>query len=106
MIGLPPGARVWLAAGVTDLRNGFDGLAKIVKASLAEDPQFKVRMGFYPVDQLGCEQLPLPVFVNGERPPCPTMAPEVGQHTDEVLSRVLGKSAAELEKLHKSGILG
>ena len=38
MIGLPPGARVWLAAGVTDMRNGFDGLAKIVKASLAEDP--------------------------------------------------------------------
>ena len=38
MIGLPAGARVWLAAGVTDMRNGFDGLAKIVKAGLAEDP--------------------------------------------------------------------
>jgi transposase len=38
MIGLPPGARVWLAAGVTDMRNGFDGLAAIVKAALAEDP--------------------------------------------------------------------
>lgn len=38
MIGLPPGARVWLAAGVTDLRKGFDGLAAIVKATLAEDP--------------------------------------------------------------------
>ena len=38
MIGLPLGARVWLAAGVTDLRKGFDGLAAIVKATLAEDP--------------------------------------------------------------------
>lgn len=38
MIGLPPGARVWLAAGVTDLRKGFDGLAALVKATLAEDP--------------------------------------------------------------------
>ena len=38
MIGLPVGARVWLAAGVTDLRKGFDGLAAIVKATLAEDP--------------------------------------------------------------------
>ena len=38
MIGLPLGARVWLAAGVTDMRNGFDGLAAIVKATLAEDP--------------------------------------------------------------------
>ena len=74
--------------------------------SLADDPQFKVRMGFYPADKLGAEQLPLPVFVNGERPPCPTMAPEVGQHTDEVLARLLGKSASEIEKLHKSGVLG
>jgi len=38
MIGLPSGSRVWLAAGVTDLRKGFDGLAAIVKATLAEDP--------------------------------------------------------------------
>ena len=26
MIGLPPGVRMWLACGVMDLRNGFDGL--------------------------------------------------------------------------------
>jgi transposase len=38
MIGLPPGARVWLAAGVTDMRKGFDGLAASVKAALADDP--------------------------------------------------------------------
>ena len=76
------------------------------QTSLADDPQFKARMGFYPIDKLGCEQLPLPVFVNGQKPPCPTMAPEVGQHTDEVLGRVLGKSASELEKLRKSGVFG
>ena len=38
MIGLPPGAHVWLAAGATDMRNGFDGLAAIVKTALSEDP--------------------------------------------------------------------
>ncbi|MEZ4331449.1 MAG: CoA transferase [Myxococcota bacterium] len=76
------------------------------QASLADDPQFKARLGFYPSEQVGCEQLPLPVYVDGAKPPCPTMAPEVGQHTDEVLGRVLGKSAAELEKLHKAGALG
>ena len=27
MIGLPAGTRVWLAAGRTDMRKGFDGLA-------------------------------------------------------------------------------
>jgi transposase len=38
MIALPLGARVWLAAGVTDMRKGFDGLAALVKSTLAEDP--------------------------------------------------------------------
>jgi len=38
MIALPAGARVWLAAGATDLRKGFDGLAGLVQTQLAEDP--------------------------------------------------------------------
>lgn len=38
MIGLPTGTRVWLAAGVTDMRRGFDGLAAIVQDKLQEDP--------------------------------------------------------------------
>ena len=38
MIGLPAGTRVWLAAGVTDMRRGFDGLAAIVQSKPAEDP--------------------------------------------------------------------
>lgn len=38
MIGLPAGTRVWLAAGVTDMRRGFDGLAAIVQNKLQEDP--------------------------------------------------------------------
>lgn len=38
MIALPPGARIWLACGVTDLRRGFDGLAALVRTQLAADP--------------------------------------------------------------------
>jgi transposase len=38
MIGLPGGARIWIACGVTDLRNGFDGLAGLVQTQLTEDP--------------------------------------------------------------------
>lgn len=38
MIAIPAGARIWLAAGVTDLRRGFDGLAALVQTQLAEDP--------------------------------------------------------------------
>jgi transposase len=38
MIGLPTGSRIWLAAGVTDLRRGMDGLASLVQTALQEDP--------------------------------------------------------------------
>jgi transposase len=38
MIGLPPGTRIWSAAGVTDMRKGFDGLAARVQETLAENP--------------------------------------------------------------------
>jgi len=30
MIGLPAGTRIWIAAGVTDLRRGFTGLSGMV----------------------------------------------------------------------------
>ena len=38
MIALPPGVQVWLAAGATDMRKGFDGLAGLVQTQLLEDP--------------------------------------------------------------------
>jgi len=38
MIGLPLGTRVWLAAGVTDMRKGMEGLAALVQTTLAENP--------------------------------------------------------------------
>ena len=38
MIGLPAGTRIWLAAGITDMRRGFDGLAAIVQQHLVADP--------------------------------------------------------------------
>jgi transposase len=38
MIGLPAGARVWLAAGHTDMRKGFDGLVAVAQGVLLQDP--------------------------------------------------------------------
>jgi transposase len=38
MIGWPAGTRIWIVAGVTDLRRGFVGLAGLVQTALAEDP--------------------------------------------------------------------
>jgi transposase len=38
MIALPAGVRVWLAAGPTDMRRGFDGLSRLVQEVLGQDP--------------------------------------------------------------------
>lgn len=38
MIGLPGAARIWIVAGVTDLRKGFDGLCALVQHQLNESP--------------------------------------------------------------------
>jgi transposase len=38
MIGLAAGTRIWIAAGVTDLRRGFTGLSGMVQTALKENP--------------------------------------------------------------------
>jgi transposase len=38
MFGPPPGTRVYLACGATDMRKGFDGLAAQVQTVLSQDP--------------------------------------------------------------------
>ena len=38
MIQLPTGTKIWVAAGVTDMRRGFDGLSAQVQTVLLEQP--------------------------------------------------------------------
>ena len=38
MIGLPANTRVWIVAGHTDMRKGFDGLAALAQTALANSP--------------------------------------------------------------------
>jgi transposase len=38
MIGLAAGTRIWIVAGVTDLRRGFVGLSGMVQTALEENP--------------------------------------------------------------------
>ncbi|MDA1393484.1 IS66 family insertion sequence element accessory protein TnpB, partial [Klebsiella pneumoniae] len=35
---LPTGTKIWLVAGITDMRNGFNGLAAKVQTMLKDDP--------------------------------------------------------------------
>jgi crotonobetainyl-CoA:carnitine CoA-transferase CaiB-like acyl-CoA transferase len=75
-------------------------------ANIGDDPQFQARMGFYPSEAVGCEQLPLPVYVDGSLPPVPTMAPTVGEHNDNVMTDVLGLSADDIQALKDTGAFG
>ncbi|WP_144786864.1 IS66 family insertion sequence element accessory protein TnpB [Escherichia coli] len=34
----PSGTKIWLVAGITDMRNGFNGLAAKVQTTLKDDP--------------------------------------------------------------------
>ena len=74
--------------------------------TLADDPQFRHRLPFYPSDVLGAEQLPSPIKLIGETLPVPTRAPTVGQHTDEVLRDVAGYDDARVAALRAAGALG
>ena len=38
MIGLAAGTRIWIVAGVTDMRRGFVGLSGMVQTALEENP--------------------------------------------------------------------
>jgi transposase len=38
LIDLKPGTRIWIAAGFTDLRRGFQGLSSIVETVLEQAP--------------------------------------------------------------------
>ena len=75
-------------------------------ANIGDDPQFQARMGFYPIDAVGCEQLPLPVFVDGEAIPPPSMAPTVGEHNDDVMADLLGLDAEAIAALRGTGAFG
>ena len=38
MLAVPSGACVWIAAGVTDMRKGFNSLAALCESQLQQDP--------------------------------------------------------------------
>ncbi len=71
--------------------------------TLADDPQFQDRLGFLPAVDHGADMLPSPIKVVGETLPVPRKAPTVGQHTDEILRDVLGKTDDEIAALRATG---
>jgi crotonobetainyl-CoA:carnitine CoA-transferase CaiB-like acyl-CoA transferase len=74
--------------------------------TILADPQFEARMTWFPKEQLGADELAVPVLLDGEELPVPARAPTVGQHTDEVLRRVLGYDDDRLAQVRATGALG
>ncbi len=74
--------------------------------TVVDDPQFQHRFPLFSKDDVGAEQMPLPVKVAGREQPVPTMAPEVGEHTAEVLADVLGLDQEQIQALKDQGAFG
>jgi crotonobetainyl-CoA:carnitine CoA-transferase CaiB-like acyl-CoA transferase len=74
--------------------------------TVIDDPQFQGRFTWVGADRLGAEQLLFPLHVAGEELPVPTKAPTPGEHTDDVLTTVLGYDAARIAAIRASGALG
>jgi hypothetical protein len=67
MNSLPAGTRVWLAAGATDMRKGFDSLAAQAQTVLGQDP-FSGHVFCFRVGSLHTDQHQRPAE-RPERPP-------------------------------------
>jgi crotonobetainyl-CoA:carnitine CoA-transferase CaiB-like acyl-CoA transferase len=74
--------------------------------TVINDPQFQDRFTWTTMQQTGCEQMMFPLHLDGDETPVPTIAPTIGEHTDEVLQRVLGYNDERLATLRRSGALG
>lgn len=74
--------------------------------TVVDDPQFQDRFTWTTAEQAGYEQLLFPLHIEGEDAPVPSMAPTAGQHTEDVLRRVLGCDDTEIATLRASGALG
>jgi crotonobetainyl-CoA:carnitine CoA-transferase CaiB-like acyl-CoA transferase len=74
--------------------------------TVTDDPQFQARFAIYDHEHHGADMLGQPLHFVDEQLPPPSKAPEVGQHTDEVLMGVLGYDAGRIGALRDAGALG
>jgi 2-methylfumaryl-CoA isomerase len=105
----------WCAArSLAEIKAAFAGTGVLwgpfqsVEELVCEDPRCSpVNPLFTEVDQPGIGRYPMPGLPLdfGAAPRQPTLpAPRLGEHTDAVLSQVLGLSDAEITRLHDTGI--
>jgi crotonobetainyl-CoA:carnitine CoA-transferase CaiB-like acyl-CoA transferase len=74
--------------------------------TIVDDPQFRERFPLLPHDRHGADMLPFPVKFPGEDLPAPSPAPAVGEHTEAVLTDVLGLAPDAVAALRDRGAFG
>ena len=74
--------------------------------TLADDPHLELRIPHYPASEHGADMMPLPLKIQNEELPIPTMAPTVGEHNDAVMADVLGYDAEKIAQLKSAGAFG
>ena len=72
---------------------------------IARDPQFQHRMPWISKDRLDADMLPFPVKISETELPMPTRAPNLGQDTDAILSRVAGYDPARIKSLRSDKVV-
>jgi crotonobetainyl-CoA:carnitine CoA-transferase CaiB-like acyl-CoA transferase len=73
--------------------------------TIASDPQFAERLPWLPSSDLGVDEIPFPVRLDGRNPSSATRAPAPGANVDEVL-RDLGYDESKVVALREAGAFG
>jgi crotonobetainyl-CoA:carnitine CoA-transferase CaiB-like acyl-CoA transferase len=74
--------------------------------TVMDDPQFQDRFDWMPKEQLQADMLTFPVKIEGQDMPVPAVAPNPGEHTDEVLRDLVGYDDERIAQLRERGALG
>ena len=90
-------------------RKALDGNGLIfgvvgIPADIPDDEQMRVTEAVVPFADSDLRTINTPIFIEGAKKVQPRMAPNVGQHSDEVLTAA-GFSAAEIAKMRAAGIV-
>ena len=72
--------------------------------TVADDPQFQHRLPWIPRERLETDMLPFPVQLTDAELEPPARAPNVGEHTDDVLAGA-GYDAATISALRENGVV-
>jgi crotonobetainyl-CoA:carnitine CoA-transferase CaiB-like acyl-CoA transferase len=72
--------------------------------TVADDPQFRHRLPLVSREVLDADMLPFPAQFTGAELPVPRRAPDVGEHTDEVLG-LIGYDVERITTLRATGVV-